>query len=227
MKSNRTDRNRQKAAIFVQLVFILFTVWSSAEMFILSGKGNMAVSRTVIFRYFTVDSNILCAVSCAFSIALLVHSLQGRGTTGTFRKAVMLFRYAGTAAVSVTMMTVLLFLGLLYGYPAMFAGWNLWLHLLGPLLAIISFIWLETEGAFPERKHLIWSVLPVIVYGIVYLVMTVLIGRDRGGWPDFYGFNIGGRWYVSFLLMIVGTLLIGVVLMKLRRAAVRSHPVTE
>ena len=219
MKRNTNNRNRQKAAILVQLLFIIFTVWSSAEMFILSGKGNMAVSRTVIFRYFTVDSNILCAVSSIFSIVLLIHSLQGREMTGTFRKAVMLFRFAGTAAVSVTMMTVLLFLGLLYGYPAMFAGWNLWLHLLGPLLAIISFIWLEAEGAFPERRHLIWSVLPVIVYGLVYLVMVVLIGKERGGWPDFYGFNIGGRWYVSYLLMIVGTLLIGVVLMKLRQAA--------
>lgn len=170
----------------------------------------MRVNRTVIFRYFTVDSNILCAVSCVFS---LIQALRGHKNDG---KAAMLFRYAGTAAVTVTMMTVLLFLGPLYGYDSMFSRWNLWLHLLGPLLAIVSFIWLERDGTFPEKKHLILSLLPVIVYGAVYLVMVVMIGKDRGGWPDFYGFNMGGRWYLSYAAMLAGTALIGVALRKLR-----------
>ena len=98
----------------------------------------------------------------------------------------------------------------------MFSRWNLWLHLLGPLLAIVSFVWLERDETFPEKKHLILSMLPVIVYGIVYLVLAVVIGKDRGGWPDFYGFNIGGKWYLSYAGMTAGTALIGIVLKKLR-----------
>ncbi len=210
----KTRRHRFLAGICVQLIFILFTVWSVADMFFSVGSGNMQVSRSVVFRYFTVDSNILCGVSCAFSVWFMIRAL--RREKGDIPKAVMLFRFAGTSAVTVTMMTVLLFLGILYGYPAMFAGWNLWLHLLGPLLAILSFVWLERDGSVPEKKHLFLAALPVIMYGVVYLVMAVLIGRDKGGWPDFYGFNIGGRWYFSYLGMIAGTLLIGAVLRKLR-----------
>ena len=172
----------------------------------------MRVNRGVIFRYFTVDSNILCAVSCFFQ---LIRTLRGRQTES---KAVMLFRYAGTSAVTVTMMTVLLFLGFLYGFAPMFSGWNLWLHLLGPLLSIISFVWLERNGTVPEKKHLPLSILPVLVYGVVYVIMTVIIGVDRGGWPDFYGLNLGGRWYLSYPAMIIGTALIGLALGKLRRA---------
>ena len=197
-------------AVAVQILIIVFTAWSVGFMFFFSGSGNMRVNRSVIFRYFTVDSNVLCAVSSA---VFLIQALRGHKSDG---KAVMLFRYAGTAAVTVTMMTVLLFLGPLYGYDSMFSRWNLWLHLLGPLLAIVSFVWLERDGTFPEKKHLILSLLPVIVYGAVYLVMAVMIGRDRGGWPDFYGFNIGGRWYLSYAAMMAGTALIGVALRKLR-----------
>ena len=208
------NKRRLLAGICIQLIFIFFTVWSVTDMFFSVGSGNMQVSRSVIFRYFTVDSNILCAISCGFSVWFMIQAL--RREKGGIPKAVMLFRFAGTSAVTVTMMTVLFFLGILYGYPAMFAGWNLWLHLLDPLLAILSFVWLERDSSVPEKRDLFLAALPVIVYGGVYLAMVILIGRDRGGWPDFYGFNIGGRWYFSYLGMIAGTLLIGAVLRKLR-----------
>ncbi|MBR3107565.1 MAG: hypothetical protein IKH30_10335 [Clostridia bacterium] len=188
-----------------QLIIIVFTAWSVSHMFFFAGSGNMRVNRSVIFRYFTVDSNILCAVSCVFS---LFYALR----RGSGSKAVMLLRYAGTAAVTVTMMTVLLFLGILYGYPAMLSGWNLWLHLLGPILAIVSFVWLERDGTFPEKKHLPLAMLPVLVYGIVYYIMVILLGE----WPDFYGFNMSGVWYLSYAGMMAGTALIGVILRKLR-----------
>lgn len=194
----------------VQLLLIVITGWSVTSMFLFTGSGNMRVNRSVIFRYFTVDSNILCAAGCILS---LIRTAIGRKKAG---KACMLFRYAGTAAVTVTMMTVLLFLGPFYGYASMFSGWNLWLHLLGPLLAIVSFAFLERDGTFPEKKHLLLSMLPVILYGIVYFVLAVLIGKEKGGWPDFYGFNRNGKWYLSYAAMITGTALIGIALRKLR-----------
>ncbi len=197
---------------FVQPILIVFTVWSVTDMFLHSGSGNMQVRSYTVFRYFTIDSNLLCAVSCVFSLLCLP-----RERTARIRKASMLLRYASTAAVTVTMMTVLLFLGFVYGYGAMFAGWSLWLHLIGPLLSILSFVLLESDGPDPERKHLIFAVLPVIVYGAVYLVMAVFIGSEKGGWPDFYAFNTGGRWYLSYLGMAAGTALIGVLLRGLRK----------
>ncbi len=212
-----TDKKIKRwSAVAVQILIIVFTAWSVSFMFFFSGSGNMRVNRYVVFRYFTVDSNILCAASCAFS---LIQTLRGRSFEN---KAAMLFRYAGTAAVTVTMMTVLLFLGPLYGYASMFSRWNLWLHLLGPLLAVVSFVWLERDGTFPEKKHLILSLLPVILYGIVYFIMVIMIGRDRGGWPDFYGFNMGGRWYLSYAAMLAGTALLGAALRKLRSVQKRK-----
>ncbi len=205
-----SKKMKSALAVAVQILLIVFTAWSVSYMYFLTGSGNMRVNRAVIFRYFTVDSNILCAVSNAF---FLIQTLRGRGTGS---KAAMLLRYAATAAVTVTMMTVLLFLGPVYGYASMFSGWNLWLHLLGPILAIVSFVWLERDGTFPEKKHLLLALLPVIAYGIVYLIMVVMLGKDKGGWPDFYGFNMGGKWCLSYVCMLAGTALIGLILRKLR-----------
>ena len=204
------ERRKTLLSALAQLLLIVITAWSVASMFLFTGSGNMRVNRGVIFRYFTVDSNLLCAVSCIFGF---IRTLAGKKKAG---KACMLFRYAGTAAVAVTMMTVLLFLGPVYGYASMFSGWNLWLHLLGPLLAIVSFVWLERDGAFPEKKHLILSTLPVILYGAVYFVLAVLMGKEKGGWPDFYGFNRNGKWYLSYAAMLTGTALIGIALRKMR-----------
>ena len=206
--ANGKSMLRLRAA--AQAILFAITALSVGWMYFFTGSGNMRVNNTVIFRYFTVDSNILCALSSAF---LLIRMLRGHRTGG---KAAALFRYAGTAAVTVTMMTVLLFLGPVYGYGSMFSNWNLWLHLLGPLLAIVSFVWLERDETVIEKKHLILALLPVIVYGIVYYVMTVLLGEEKGGWPDFYGFNRNGKWYVSYLAMTAGTTLIGIALRKLR-----------
>ena len=40
------------------------------------------------------------------------------------------------------------------------------------------------------------------------MTMVVFIGASRGGWVDFYGFNIGGKWYLSFAVMLIATLLL-------------------
>ena len=50
--------------------------------------------------------------------------------------------------------------------------------------------------------------MSMLIYGIVYLTMVVFIGENNGGWIDFYHFNIGGFWYISFLAVLAVTLLI-------------------
>ncbi len=112
------NNKRQIVCVAAQVIYIFFAAWSVKDMFLLSGSGNMKVSRTAVFRYYTVDSNILCAITCIAAVCT-------QKASDKVRKKTMLFRYAGTTSVMVTMMTVLLFLVRIYGFPAMFAGWNL------------------------------------------------------------------------------------------------------
>ncbi len=114
----------------------------------------------------------------------------------------------GTAAVTVTMLTVFLFLlptsgtvqGLLDPWPEMV------MHLITPVLAIFSFLAFEQKGLSAWIIPL--GILPVALYGWLYF-NRVVVART---WPDLYGFNKSGKWRTSFSLMIAGTALVAVLL---------------
>jgi len=150
------------------------------------------------FRYFTVLSNALCAVA-----ALVMALCQAAGSVPP---AVMVLKYLGTASVAVTLATVFLFLGPSQGgFGELLRGSSLYMHLIGPLLAIASFCLLE-KGRMSLGTALL-GVLPVLAYGAMYLYRVVYAPVSKR-WEDFYGFNKGGRWPIAFGAMVAGTLLI-------------------
>ena len=61
------------------------------------------------------------------------------------------------------------------------------------------------------------GVLPVAVYGTLYLCKVVFAPEEKR-WPDFYGFNAGGHWKISFSAMLIAAVLINLVFMLLQNA---------
>ena len=145
------------------------------------------------FRYFTVLSNVFCAVSAAVVIAAWTH--------GALPLWVILLKYVGTAAVTVTLLTVFLFLGPASGqWKMLLSGTDLFMHLFCPLIAIVSLCFFEhTDFAFPFA---LLGVLPVVLYGVWYLRRVVLFPEDKR-MEDFYGFNKNGKWPISMALMFL------------------------
>lgn len=155
----------------------------------------------LLFRYFTVLSNLFCAVA---ALAVVLCRLSGVLPLG-----VLLGKYVGTAAVSVTMLTVLVFLGPSFGYRPLLSGPDLWLHLICPLMAIVSFLcWDRPPLPFAA---VFLGMLPVLLYGSWYLYRVVYAPEDRR-WEDFYGFNRDGKWPISFALMALGAFIISLLL---------------
>lgn len=154
------------------------------------------------FRYFTVLSNAFCAIA---ALAMALSQI-----TGTVSRSVVMAKYLGTVSVTVTLLTVFLFLGPSQGgYRDLLHGDNLYMHLIGPVLAILSFCLLEKQR-MPFGKALT-GLLPVLLYGMVYLYKVVFAPEDRR-WEDFYGFNKGGKWPMAYAAMIGGTLVICILL---------------
>ena len=147
-------------------------------------------------RFFTTLSNILCAAACLLT-ALAINA-------GGIPEWIWMLKYIGTAAVTVTMLTVLFFLAPTFGKGALkvlLSGTDLFMHLITPVLAIVSF-------CFPERQGMtfaqaLWGLLPVAAYGPYYLYRIRFAPEDRR-WEDFYGFNKGGKWPVAFVAMMLG-----------------------
>ena len=147
------------------------------------------------FRYFTVLSNALCAIS-----ALMMALGQIRGDVS---RPVFLIKYLGTVSVTVTFVTVLLFLAPFQGGLVQWLrGDFFYVHLVGPLLAILSFCLLERQGMTLGTAML--GILPVLLYGAVYLY-KVMFAPEEKRWEDFYGFNQEGKWPISLAAMLAGT----------------------
>ena len=187
------------------LLIVLLTAMCLADFFTRGGEGNMQVVGTRAFIYFTVDSNVLCALASLGMVVWGLFRMRRRGAP--IPLGLGLFKFVGTAAVSLTFCTVMAFLGPLYGYGAMFTGNNLYLHLVTPLLAVFSYTLLEKGGPAGFGGAAL-GVLPTVAYGAVYLSMVVILRR----WADFYAFNRGGRWYVSVVLMLLASWLISLIL---------------
>ena len=151
------------------------------------------------FRAFTTDSNLFAALACAILLPFRLRTLFGG--YAELPAWALTVKYIAVCSVTLTLFTVLCFLAPTKGWGKMFGKANLWLHLICPLLCILSFLF--TEGGAPlPFPATFFALIPIVLYGSVYLVQVVMIGETRGGWRDFYGFNRGGRWFVSLPLMI-------------------------
>ena len=169
----------------INILIFVITAISFLFCFRKDGRWDLRAGKKSL-RFFTILSNLFCAVSALLWV--LSSSYWA-----------WLLKYVGTVAVTVTLLTVIFFLGPNMGYKPLFSGKDLYLHLCGPLLAIVSFCFMECQFALSFSLSLL-GILPVIIYGFVYLVEVVILKN----WEDFYGYNKDGKWKISMAAMFAG-----------------------
>ncbi len=182
-------------------VAIIVLTWYSLLALIFGGvSGNMSLGVST-FRYFTNLSNILVAMTASIILPFNINGIiHGKNEIPLWAQAC---KFVGTVSVTVTFLTVILFLGPMFGWEIMFAGPCLYLHLITPLLAIFSFCVAECENKYPFYLTYI-GLAPTFVYSILYLFMVAIFKR----WEDFYGFTFGGKMWVipiSLIAMYIAT----------------------
>ena len=153
---------------------------------------------TVALRYFTVLSNLFYAASCLLVAAMWLN--------GAIWPWALTLKFVATVSVMVTLLPVFVFLLPQYGAKFLLTGPDFWLHLACPLLTLATFF-LWDRPALTASAALL-GVVPVLLYGVVYMTQVVL----RHKWEDFYGFNLGGKWPVSFAVMLIATALLSLLL---------------
>ncbi|MBR2527791.1 MAG: hypothetical protein IKE58_04910 [Blautia sp.] len=237
------SRIRRKASLFLLASCLYQIGWTTYAMiytftFRLPGDGKMLGAAT--FRYFTNDSNILNALSCLLMLPSLIRCLKKPGPV--FREALLLLRYIAVSALTLTFLTVVFFLCPIYGYQNMFSGVDLYLHLAGPLLSMVSFLFPErlilSSSVQPPRRQnppakkevqttkqhdgkreyrlpwlaVLFSMIPMLIYAVFYIRNVVILGPEKGGWPDFYALNTNGSWPYSLAIMTGAVFAIGFIL---------------
>lgn len=201
MKQEKSFRLKALLSILCNLLIVILTYVNVSTFFHRVGDGNMQVVGTYCFQYFTVDSNILSALTALLLVCVQIVALVRK--QDLLPQWAVLCKYVGTVTVALTFLTVVFFLGPTQGFLRMFSGNAFYLHLIGPLLAIGSLLFLEKGEKPITRKQTLFALAPIFLYACVYLTMVVIVGWENGGWFDFYGFNRDGHWYLSFVVMLI------------------------
>lgn len=208
-------------SLILNLLIVGFTAYAVSTFYTGTGDGNMAVQGTQSFRFFTVDSNILAAV---MSLVMLVFNFKKiKNINAETPNGVRLMKFMSTVAVTLTMITACFFLSTVYSFKMMISGSCFFLHLITPLIAILACAVFEADRKM-SFKEMLSGLIPTIVYGAVYVVMVLIIGKANGGWEDFYSFNSGileNKWYLSIFFMLFGTFLISLALRAIHNGIVK------
>ena len=184
------------AVVIVALVFVSVVI-------------NLLATPTVIveevgvktFRMFTVLSNILVGVASAMTIPFAVDGIRKRNYH--LPRWIVTLTYVSVNCISLTFLVALAVLSPRAGFaPIMTDGKNLFLHTIVPILAILSFLFVNAYHTV-KFKTAFLAVLPVFVYAMVYLVSAIIIGEENGGWRDHYRFEELMPWYYILPIMLL------------------------
>ena len=198
------------AAVLINLLIVIGTVLvTGTYAFFNEEKKPRLRSFLHGQRYFTTLSNQFSAL---VSLILLCYQIPAlRGAAYNLPLWLCYLRHVATVSVMVTMVTVLVFLGPIYGYKTQLGGTSFFVHLLGPVAAILGCAYFDGIPKLPAAAIFL-GLIPTALYGALYLYMVVIRGKEHGGWEDFYVFNKDGKWPISVTLMLAGTLVLSIIL---------------
>lgn len=183
-------------SLICNLAIAAFMVKSLVGFFTVGGSGNMQVKKTRAFVFFTVQSNLFMAVCSAVMLFFNVTALLCGGAQVPYWFETV--KFTATVAVSVTLFVVMLVFVPTTGLKPMIDGDNIFLHLISPVLAIVTFVLFDGSVRLAPSA-LAFAMIPVFAYAVLYYIMVIIVGEEKGGWSDFYYFNKGGKWYLSAL----------------------------
>ncbi len=206
------------AALILNILVVVSTAAITISYFFYS--NNPLVETGVdSFKFFTTDSNILAALSSLVLIPYEVQILKGKRES--LPRGAVLFKFVGMTSVMLTFVTVITLLLPQYGAVFLLLGTSFYMHLAGPLAALVTFLFLETDVKIRLPEAFL-ALIPSVLYGSVYLVEVVIIGEKNGGWMDFYTFNRGGYWYITMFVILIATYLMALLARFIHNSMVKS-----
>lgn len=195
---------------FVLNVFIVVTtIFSAVSMFIGwdfmgVGEGELSDRNWWMFKFFTIDSNVLIVV-CSLIMAILEGKVLW-GNLEALPEWVYILKMTGTAAVTLTMMVTICFLApTMPGKPiALFYNGNLFFHLITPLAAIVSFGFFEKVKGITFANTL-YGVIPTALYAVYYMwnIFDHLQDGEVDPKRDWYGFLAAGKKTAPLVVVLI------------------------
>lgn len=198
--------NKKRLIASVIINFTVFAVTTGVVISYFLGNTTPLVQNPVDkFRFFTTDSNILAALGSL--VTGIYNILIMKGKRKTVPRPAEIFKLMGVVSLLLTFSTVMALLMPIYGPEMLLGGTAFHMHVGAPVLCFVSFVFLD---GFEKIKlsYAPLGMIPMVIYGAVYLTEVVFIGPSNGGWYDFYALNRNGTWYISLVVMLSATLVL-------------------
>ena len=189
---------------FISNTLIVALVLAAIVSVFFGSSGILQASHWEAFKYFTVDSNVLVGITSLLSLIYLWKK------DGKYPLWLVICKMAATISVGITFATVMLYLGPIYGYHMMFENYNLFMHLIIPVIALITFLLLEPKSEL-KFKYNFFTLIPVSIYGLFYLI-NLAVTNDYGNvygndWYAFGTFGIGIGLVCLVVIILLGFLI--------------------
>lgn len=213
--------------IFNYLIFIFtiiaFLIMFTGFKFTFVEEPVLETTKFGVFKFFTVDSNLLMGIS-AFLFLYQERKLMS-GKIKEIPFVYYLFKFMTTVSVSVTMLVVFFYLGRIAkgGLISLLQNSNLFFHFIIPLLSIITFTIFERTNRI-KFSYVICGLIPVLIYGIFYVINIITHIENSVISPvyDWYYFAQGGigKIYITALIILAFTYVVSLLLWIINRKKV-------
>ncbi len=224
----------KKKNIIISIIFnsliILCFIFASIIVFtgfeFMHGQGiELEPTMKNMLKFFTVDSNIFMFV---VAIIFLVYDvLLLKKKIKKIPKKIYILKLMSTSGVSLTLTVVILYLQWIVkgGLWTLLMNSNLFLHLIIPVLSIITFVFFEKSKEL-KFKDTFYGLVPMGLYGLFYITNVLVHTHHWEVSPkyDFYYFVYNGVWKLFIVLPIILALnyLISYLLYRFNRVKKKS-----
>jgi len=180
-----------KISFILNFIIVLLVVLGCIFMFtgfkFMSDQTLLEASKIEMFKFYTVDSNILMGIVSFIFVIYDMKLLKNK--INSIPIFVYILKLVATSGITLTFLTTLLFLAPQYGFYAMYNNTNLFFHLIVPMLSLISYIIFEKHNN--KYKYALLGILPMFIYSIYYTSVVLINLNNNWIKYDFYGFLQG------------------------------------
>ena len=198
--------NKLFIASFILNILTFLLVLVGVIVMITIGSKALGETNITVFKYFTFQSNIFMgAVALVYAVYQLLIILNKRDK---LPHVLLVFNHVGVTAVGLTFLIVIFFLAPGYGFDKMYNNANLFFHALVPIVAMINYMFLEKECSF-KFINTLFSIIPSLLYGIVYFIVVASLNAYGDINIDFYMFGANGPLIGAFNFIAVMSIAYG------------------
>ncbi len=186
------------------LIACLITLMLTMGSVIYALKTDPVEAVRTQFEWFTIDSNLFMAFAAMMIMPFAIEGIQRKRMT--YPKWTQRIHFAGAINLTLTQIFVLCFVSW-YDPELAFGEENFILHIICPLLVLISFFMVESPHRLTRLDNLL-SLIPFVIYGFLYMVNVVI----TGAWKDHYMLNTFLPFHISAPLVLILAYTVGLVI---------------